>query len=175
MCAYLRIPDPSGMNQSSKDGLLIHPPHITRHAGPHHAVHEQGAHDFLMRTREPLSIGHGYSPAPVPSTNHSSSYLRRLPPRQVPVALAADPGQDPCTLPKPTRQKMAHLGATLAPLFPIAYAHPPAQPIVQFGDRSAIIRDAKVGQPHAQVLCELGEPVLHRDSPFVPSVLGCET
>ncbi len=32
--------------QSGKDRLLTGPPHTTRHAGPHRAVHEQGAHDF---------------------------------------------------------------------------------------------------------------------------------
>ena len=32
--------------QSGKSRHLTGPPHTTRHAGPHRAVHEQGAHDF---------------------------------------------------------------------------------------------------------------------------------
>ncbi len=32
--------------QSGKGRLLTGPPHTTRHAGPHRAVHQQGAHDF---------------------------------------------------------------------------------------------------------------------------------
>jgi hypothetical protein len=35
-----------GVAQSGKDRLLTGPPHTTRHAGPHRAVHQQGAHDF---------------------------------------------------------------------------------------------------------------------------------
>ena len=61
--------------QSGKDRLLTGPPHTTRHAGPHRAVHQQGAHNFVMRSREPSSIDHGYSPVPALSTNRSSSQL----------------------------------------------------------------------------------------------------
>jgi len=32
--------------QSGKGRLLTGPPHTTRHAGPHRAVHHQGAHDI---------------------------------------------------------------------------------------------------------------------------------
>jgi hypothetical protein len=32
--------------QSGKGRLLTGPPHTTQHAGPHRAVHQQGAHDF---------------------------------------------------------------------------------------------------------------------------------
>jgi len=61
--------------QSGKDRLLTGPPHTTRHAGPHRAVHEQGAHDFLMRSRGTSSKDHGHSPVLAPSTNRSSSRL----------------------------------------------------------------------------------------------------
>ena len=39
-------PRSNGDAQSGKGRLLTGPPHTTRHAGPHRAVHQQGAHDF---------------------------------------------------------------------------------------------------------------------------------
>lgn len=42
--AYLSIPLTEA--ESGKGRRLTGPPHTTRHAGPHRAIHQQGAHDF---------------------------------------------------------------------------------------------------------------------------------
>ena len=41
----------SNAAESGEDRLLTGPSHTTRHAGPHRAVHEQSAHEFLMHAR----------------------------------------------------------------------------------------------------------------------------
>ncbi len=66
------------------------------------------------------------------------------------------------------RQKMADLRSGEAPLFPVAHAHPSSQPFVQLRNRPVILGDAEVAKPATQILPELVEPVLHRDSPAPP-------
>ena len=45
--------------QSGKDGYLARPPHTTRHAGPHRAVHEKGAHGEIRHSHGPSSTARG--------------------------------------------------------------------------------------------------------------------
>jgi len=86
----------------------------------------------------------------------------------MPVALAADARQNCRAFADPQCQKMADLRARQAPLLPVAHAHPAAQPFVQFRNRPVILRDAEVAEPTTQILPELLEPVVHRDSPTPP-------
>ena len=51
--------------------------------------------------------------------------------------------------------QLTNLGATVTPLFPVAHAHPAAQPVVYFRDWSIMLRFPKVAHPAAQVLCSV--------------------
>ncbi len=53
-------------------------------------------------------------------------------PGQVPIALGAERRQYCLPFARPQSQEVAHLGADAAPLFPVAHAHPPTQPVVPF-------------------------------------------
>ena len=66
-----------------------------------------------------------------PVVGHSG--LRGQRPRQVPVALAAEPGHDYLAFARPECQQFAHFGAHFTPLLPVAHAHPPAIPRVRSG------------------------------------------
>jgi hypothetical protein len=59
-CHDLATQNEREIAQSGKGRLLTGPPHTTRHAGPHRAVHVQEAHAALRRTREPSSTAHGH-------------------------------------------------------------------------------------------------------------------
>jgi len=98
-----------------------------------------------------------------PVVRHSA--LRGQRPRQVPVALAAQPGPDCVPFARPQRQQISDLRAHLAPLFPVAHADAPAQPVIQFGDRAVVVRNAEVTHPPTDILGELVEPIVHRDAP----------
>lgn len=52
----------------------------------------------------------------------------------MPIGFATEPGPNCLRFARPQRQQIAYLGARPAPLFPVAYAHPAAQPLVQLGD-----------------------------------------
>lgn len=109
--------------QSGKDRLLSGPPHTTRHADPHRAVHEQGAHDFSsvsMSFHPEITDTHQPLP-PQPIIAHPD--LRCLGPRQMPVAFTADSRNNRHILVDALRQKMADLRAGLAPLFPVTQAY----------------------------------------------------
>lgn len=41
---------------------------------------------------------------------------------------------------------------------PVAYAHPAVQPVIRFGNRAVVIRDAEAAHPTADVLGEFAEP-----------------
>jgi hypothetical protein len=62
----------------AKGRHLTGPPHTTRHAGPHRAVHEQGAHDVLKRSREPSPKDSGYSPDLVPAVLQSCLVVHQV-------------------------------------------------------------------------------------------------
>ena len=88
--------------------------------------------------------------------------------RQTPVAFAAERRQDRLAFERPQGEQGTHLGAHVAPLFPVAHAQPAAQPVIDLGDRSVIVRNAEVAHPTAHVLGELAEPVRHRHTPASP-------
>ena len=62
-----------------------------------------------------------------PLIRHSGLCRQRA--RQMPVALAAERRQDRVAFERPQGQQVADLGAHIAPLFPVAHAHPAAQPV----------------------------------------------
>ncbi len=78
-------------------------------------------------------------------------------PGQVPIALGAERRQYCLPFARPQGQEVAHLSADATPLFPVTHAHPPTQPVVPFGDRTVVVRDAEVTHPPADVLGELVE------------------
>ncbi len=63
----------------------------------------------------------------------------------------------------PKRQQVSRLRARLRPLFPVAHTRAPTPPLIQFRNRSVVLRDAKVAHPTAHGLRALVEPVLPRD------------
>ena len=62
-------------------------------------------------------------------------------------------------------QQILDLGARPAPLFPIAHAHAPSDPLVQFRDWTVILADAKVRRPASKVLPQFFQPVFHGNAP----------
>ena len=62
-------------------------------------------------------------------------------------------------------QQVLDLGARPAPLFPVAHAHAPSDPLVQFGNRAVVLADAEVRRPSPQVLPQFSQPVLHGNAP----------
>src|SRR4030042_1018123 len=61
--------------------------------------------------------------------------------------------------------KLPHFGSCPAPLFEIAHAQAPSQPLVYFGDRSVILRYPEIVHPAAKVFGELLVPIVHGDKP----------
>jgi uncharacterized DUF497 family protein len=61
--------------------------------------------------------------------------------------------------------KLPHFGSCPAPLFKIAHAQAPSQPLVYFGDRSVIFRYPEVVHPATEVFGELLVPIVHGDKP----------
>ena len=86
-------------------------------------------------------------------------------PGEVPEALGAQRRQDCLAFTRPQSQQVAHLGAHLAPLFPVAHANAPAQPAVQLANRAIEVGNAEVTHPPTDILGELVESVVHRDAP----------
>ena len=62
-------------------------------------------------------------------------------------------------------QQILDLRAHPAPLFPVAHADAPPDPLVQFRDRPVVLADAKVRRPAPQVLPQFVQPVLHGNTP----------
>ncbi len=85
--------------------------------------------------------------------------------RQVPVALATERGEDRLTATGPQSEQVADLRAREAPPFPVAHTDAPSDPLVDFRDRSVVVRDAVVVHPASNVLGELEESVIHRHAP----------
>ena len=77
-----------------------------------------------------------------PVVRHSG--LRSQRPGQVPVALGTQPRPNCLPFARSQRQQVAYLGARLAPLLPVAHAHPAAQPVIQLGNRAVVVLDAEV-------------------------------
>ena len=61
--------------------------------------------------------------------------------------------------------KLPHFGSCPAPLFEVAHAQAPSQPLVYFGDRSVIFRYPEIVHPAAEVFGELLVPIVHGDEP----------
>jgi hypothetical protein len=79
----------------------------------------------------------------------------------MPVAFAADTGDDRRAQTDTGFQQIADLRAAQAPLLPVAYPHTSAQPFIEFGYRAVLLRDAEIPHPSAHVLGEFGQPVFH--------------
>ena len=92
--------------------------------------------------------------------------------RQVPVAFATQRRQDSVPFARSEPHQISHLGPHLTPLFPVAHAHPSAQPLIQFGDRAVVVRDTEVAHPTTDVPGELVEPIAHRDTPAASGQLA---
>ncbi|MDP2222384.1 MAG: hypothetical protein Q8K34_19660, partial [Hydrogenophaga sp.] len=56
-------------------------------------------------------------------------------------------------------QQVLDFGARPAPLFPVAHAHAPSDPLVQFRDWPVILADAKVRHPTPKTLPQFSQPV----------------
>ena len=82
-----------------------------------------------------------------------------------PWSFAADTYRDGCVSGRSQLEEVAHLGATPAPLFPVAHAYPSSQPVINFGQWSVIFRYAEVVHPAAGVLSKLLQAVIHGDEP----------
>ena len=62
-------------------------------------------------------------------------------------------------------EQVADLRACPAPLFPVIHSDTPADPLVDLGNGSVVVRDAVLVHPTSNVLPELVEPVVHRYAP----------
>src|SRR5262249_23271235 len=105
-------------------------------------------HPKLTNTNQPLLLQ--------PRVRHP--YLGGQRARQVPIAFAAERRANRAAQVRAQRQQVTHLGARTTPLFPVAHAHSTAQPLIELGDRSVVLRDAEVAHPTAQVLRKRVEP-----------------
>ena len=52
-------------------------------------------------------------------------------------------------------EKIAHLGAYVAPLFPVTHTDAPAQPVIDLRDRPVILRDPVIVHPAAHIQRQL--------------------
>ena len=114
-----------------------------------------GFHPQLTHADQPLVFQ--------PWVGHSGLRRQRL--RQMPIAFATDRSQDRVAFTRSQRQKITHFRARIAPLFPVTHAHAAAYPVVEFGNRPVVVRDAEVAHPASDVLGEFVEPIRHRDTP----------
>src|SRR5713101_7931149 len=83
----------------------------------------------------------------------------------MPRAFTAQSREERRFLGGPQFQQLADFGADVAPLLPEAHAEATPQPGIEFGQRTVVLRQAKVLHPAADVLVECANPVGHRDAP----------
>ena len=83
----------------------------------------------------------------------------------MPRAFAADRRQYRCSLEGSEFEKVADFRTSVTPLFPVAHAHSPSKPVIDFRERTVILRYAKVVHPAPEILSQLLESVLHGDEP----------
>ncbi len=61
--------------------------------------------------------------------------------------------------------QFTHFGSCPAPLFKIAHAQTPSQPVVYFWNRPVILRYSEIVHPTPQVFGKLLIPIIHGDEP----------
>ena len=62
-------------------------------------------------------------------------------------------------------KKVTNTGADISPLFPIAHAHPPPEPVVDFRYRAIILRYSEIVHPAPEILRNLLHSVFHGHEP----------
>lgn len=98
-----------------------------------------------------------------PVVGHSG--LRSQRPRQMPVALAAERGQDGMAFSRSQGQEISHFRTHPAPLFPVTHADTPTKPVVKLRDGPVVVRDAEVVHPAPDVAGKFIESIAHRNTP----------
>ena len=73
----------------------------------------------------------------------------------MPRPLAADSREDGSPLEGTEFEKIAYLGASIAPLFPVTHTHASSQPVVNFRYRTIVMRYSEVIHPAAKILGKL--------------------